>query len=96
MRTKSWHTFLDGVINAQGKGQSSATFGTADRRINHFEAHTTFGKDDYGVALLQTNEGNTVSLYAVNAILDGPTSDVGGVIGSGGWGVANVRRQRKR
>lgn len=81
---------LDGVINAQGKGQSSATFGTADRRINHFEAHTTFGKDDYGVALLQTNEGNTVSLYAVNAILDGPTSDVGGVIGSGGWGVANV------
>lgn len=82
---------MDCVINSQGtQGHSSASFGTADERIKHFEAHTTFGKDDFGVALFQTNEGNTVSLYAVNAILDGPTNPVGGVIGSGSWGVANV------
>ena len=62
---------LDGLINAQGTaGHSSATFGTASDRIGHFEAHTTYGKDDYGVALLQVNEGNKVSLYAENAILD--------------------------
>ena len=48
---------LDGLINAQGTaGHSSATFGTASDRIGHFEAHTTYGKDDYGVALLQVNE----------------------------------------
>lgn len=82
---------LDGVINAQGTaGHSSATFGTASDRIGHFEAHTTYGKDDYGVALLQVNEGNTVSLYAENAILDGSTNDAGGVVGSGGWGTANI------
>lgn len=52
---------LDGLINAQGTaGHSSATFGTASDRIGHFEAHTTYGKDDYGVALLQVNEGNKV------------------------------------
>ena len=82
---------LDGLINAQGTaGHSSATFGTASDRIGHFEAHTTYGKDDYGVALLQANEGNTVSLYAENAILDGPTNEAGGVVGSGAWGTANI------
>lgn len=82
---------LDGLINAQGTaGHSSATFGTASDRIGHFEAHTTYGKDDYGVALLQVNEGNNVSLYAENAILDGSTNAAGGVVGSGGWGTANI------
>lgn len=82
---------LDGLINAQGTaGHSSATFGTASDRIGHFEAHTTYGKDDYGVALLQVNEGNNVSLYAENAILDGSTNEAGGVVGSGAWGTANI------
>ncbi len=82
---------LDGLINAQGTaGHSSATFGTASDRIGHFEAHTTYGKDDYGVALLQVNEGNKVSLYAENAILDGSTNEAGGVVGSGAWGTANI------
>lgn len=81
----------DGFINAQGKnGTSEVLIGTAEKRIKHFEAHTTYGKDDYGVALLQANEGNTVSLYADEAILDGSTGPVGGVIGSGGWGTVIV------
>lgn len=81
----------DGFINAQGKnGASEVLIGTAEKRIKHFEAHTTYGKDDYGVALLQANEGNTVSLYADEAILDGSTGPVGGVIGSGGWGTVIV------
>lgn len=82
----------DGFINAQGDGSgtSVANIGTADNRIGHFEAHTTFGKDDYGVALLQANEGNTVNLYADTAILDGSRGPFGGVIGSGGYGTVNV------
>lgn len=81
----------DGFINAQGTdGSSKVLIGTETNRIKHFEAHTTYGKDDYGVALLQANEGNTVSLYADEAILDGSTGPVGGVIGSGGWGTVIV------
>ena len=81
----------DGFINAQGtNGSSQVLIGTETNRIKHFEAHTTYGKDDYGVALLQANEGNTVSLYADEAILDGSTGPVGGVIGSGGWGTVIV------
>lgn len=81
----------DGFINAQGEnGTSEVLIGTAEKRIKHFEAHTTYGKDDWGVALLQANEGNTVSLYADEAILDGSTGPVGGVIGSGGWGTVIV------
>lgn len=81
----------DGFINAQGNpGTSVANIGTADHRVGYFEAHTTFGKDDYGVAILQANEGNTVNLYADKAILDGSTNKNGGVIGTGGYGTVNV------
>lgn len=81
----------DGFINAQGDpGTSVANIGTADHRVGYFEAHTTFGKDDYGVAILQANEGNTVNLYADTAILDGSTNKNGGVIGTGGFGTVNV------
>ncbi len=81
----------DGFINAQGTdGSSKVLIGTETNRIKHFEAHTTYGKDDYGVALLQANEGNTVSLYADEAILDGSRGPEGGVIGSGGWGTVIV------
>ncbi len=82
----------DGFVNAQGdnSGSSVVNIGTADDRIEHFEAHTTFGKDDYGVALLQANEGNVVNLYADTAILDGSNNINGGVIGSGSWGTVNV------
>lgn len=81
----------DGFINAQGDpGTSVANIGTADHRVGYFEAHTTFGKDDYGVAILQANEGNTVNLYADTAILDGSTNKNGGVIGTGGYGTVNV------
>lgn len=77
----------DGFINAQGaKGTSNVTLGTDAQRIKHFEVHTTYGKNDWGVAAIQTNEGNTVSLYAEDVILDGPNGAVGGVLGSGGWG----------
>ena len=71
-------------------GESTINFGTEDQRIGYFEAHTTFGKDDYGVALLQANEGSTVNLYAENAILDGSTNSAGGVIGTGSYGTVNV------
>ena len=83
---------LDGFINAQGdnSGTSVANIGTADNKVQHFEVHTTYGKSDYGVAILQANEGNTVNLYAEQAILDGSTYAVGGVIGSGSYGVVNV------
>ena len=81
----------DGFINAQGTdGSSKVLIGTETNRIKQFEAHTTYGKDDYGVALLQANEGNTVSLYADEAILDGSRGPEGGVIGSGGWGTVIV------
>lgn len=81
----------DGFVNAQGKdGSSVVNLGTADNFINHFEVHSTFGKGDYGVALLQANEGNTVNLFADKAILDGATGPMGGVIGTGGWGTVNV------
>lgn len=74
----------------QGDGSSVAKIGSADRRIGYFEAHTGWGKDDYGVALLQANEGNKVFLYADEAVLDGSTNPNGGVIGSGGWGEVHV------
>lgn len=81
----------DGFINAQGgPGTSLANIGTADHRVGHFEAHTTWGKNDYGVAILQANEGNMVNLYADKAILDGSTNKNGGVIGTGGYGTVNV------
>ena len=83
----------DQFINAQVEGdgeRSVVNIGTVDDRINHFEAHTTFGKNDYGVALLQANEGSTINLYADTAILDGSDHKIGGVIGSGSYGTVNV------
>lgn len=79
----------DEIAHAR-KGANTINLGTADDRIGYFEAHTTFGKGDYGVALLQANEGATVNLYADTAILDGSTNINGGVIGSGSWGTVNV------
>ncbi len=79
----------DEIAHARG-GENTISLGTADNRIGYFEAHTTFGKDDYGVALLQANEGSTVNLYADTAILDGSRNEIGGVIGSGGYGTVNV------
>lgn len=83
----------DSFINAQDEtktGKSIVNIGTAEQRVGYFEAHTTWGKDDYGVAILQANEGNVVNLYADTAILDGSTNKKGGVIGTGGFGTVNV------
>lgn len=83
----------DSFINAQDEtktGKSIVNIGTAEQRVGYFEAHTTWGKNDYGVAILQANEGNTVNLYADTAILDGSTNKNGGVIGTGGYGTVNV------
>lgn len=84
----------DCFINAQGAVNTNNTsvvnIGTEQDRIGLFEAHTTYGKDDYGVAILQANEGNTVNLYADKAILDGSEYEVGGVIGTGSYGTVNV------
>ena len=81
----------DAFINAQGgDGTSIANIGSADRRVKNFEAHTTYGPNDYGVAILQANEGSKVSLYAENATLDGSHNVAGGVIGSGSYGTVLV------
>lgn len=83
----------DSFINAQDEtktGKSIVNIGTAEQRVGYFEAHTTWGKNDYGVAILQANEGNMVNLYADTAILDGSTNKNGGVIGTGGYGTVNV------
>lgn len=69
---------------------SVANIGTADQRIGEFEAHTTLGKGDYGVAILQANEGGTVNFYADKALFDGVTNNEGGVFGSGSYGAVNV------
>lgn len=79
----------DEIAHARN-GINTINLGTADKHIGYFEAHTTLGKNDFGVALLQANEGSTVNLYANKAILDGPTNKLGGVIGSGGYGTVNV------
>lgn len=78
----------------QGNGSSVANIGSADRRIGYFEAHTGWGKDDYGVALLQANEGNKVFLYADEAVLDGSTNSQGGVIGSAAGFIHSCYRGR--
>ena len=79
----------DEIAHARN-GVNTINLGTADKHIGYFEAHTTWGKDDYGVALLQANEGSTVNLYADKAILDGSANKFGGVIGTGGYGTVNV------
>lgn len=80
------------LINAQGdeSGTSVVNFGTANDRIGYFEAHATWAEGETSLAILQTNEGNTINLYADTAILDGSHDEVGGVIGSGGYGTVNV------
>lgn len=83
----------DSFINAQDEtrtGKSIVNIGTAEQRVRHFEAHTTWGKKDYGVAILQANEGNTVNLYADKVLLDGYTNLQGGVIGTGSYGTVKV------
>lgn len=81
----------DSFINAQeGSGTSEVNIGRADHRVGYFEAHTTFGKKDYGVAILQANEGNMVNLYADKVLLDGSTNPLGGVIGTGSYGTVKV------
>ena len=80
------------LINAQGdeSGTSVVNFGTANDRIGYFEAHATWDEGETSLAILQTNEGNTINLYADTAILDGSHDKIGGVIGSGGYGTVNV------
>ena len=80
------------LINAQGdkSGTSVVNFGTANDRIGYFEAHATWAEGETSLAILQTNEGNTINLYADKAILDGAKWEVGGVIGSGSYGTVNV------
>lgn len=82
----------DTLINAQGdeSGTSVVNFGTANDRIGYFEAHDTLAEGERSLAILQTNEGNTINLYADTAILDGSHDEIGGVIGSGGYGTVNV------
>lgn len=83
----------DSFINAQDEtktGKSIVNIGTAEQRVGYFEAHTTWGKNDFGVAILQANEGNKVNLYADKVLLDGSTNPKGGVIGTGSYGTVNV------
>lgn len=76
------------------KASSVANIGTAERRIGYFEGHTTWGKDDYGVAILQANEGSTINFYADEAVFDGSTNIDGGVFGSGSWGTLIVNANK--
>ena len=83
----------DSFINAQDEtktGKSIVNIGTAEQRVGYFEAHTTWGKNDFGVAILQANEGNMVNLYADKVLLDGSTNPLGGVIGTGSYGTVKV------
>lgn len=83
----------DGFINAQGKKGETAnvvSIGSAERRVGRFESHTSWGDQDYGVAILQANEGSTVSLFANEVVLDGSHHAQGGVIGSGSFGTVLV------
>ncbi|MDO5531467.1 autotransporter outer membrane beta-barrel domain-containing protein [Sutterella sp.] len=80
----------DEFVHVREGAGSVANIGSADRRVSYFEAHTGWGKGDYGVAILQANEGGEINLYADTVILDGSSYVYGGVIGSGGWGTVNV------
>lgn len=79
----------DGFVNAQGKVGETAnvvSIGSAQHRVGRFESHTSWGDQDYGVAILQANEGSSVSLFAKDVVLDGSHHAQGGVIGSGSFG----------
>ena len=52
--------------------------------------NATWAEGETSLAILQTNEGNTINLYADTAILDGSHDKIGGVIGSGSYGTVNV------
>lgn len=81
----------DEFVHVRNGGEGSvANIGTADRRIGKFTAKTGWGKDDYGVAILQVNEGVTINFYADEATFDGSTNISGGVFGSGSYGTLNV------
>ena len=81
----------DEFVHVRNGGEGSvANIGTADRRIGKFTAKTGWGKDDYGVAILQVNEGGTINFYADEATFDGSTNISGGVFGSGSYGTLNV------
>ena len=62
----------------------------ANITVGDFYAKTTWGKDDYGVSILQVNEGGTINFNADKAVFDGSTNVVGGVFGSGSWGTLNI------
>lgn len=80
----------DEFVHVRNGANSVANIGTADRRIGKFTAKTGWGKDDYGVAILQVNEGGTINFYADEATFDGSTNISGGVFGSGSYGTLNV------
>lgn len=80
----------DEFVHVRAGANSVANIGTADRRIGKFTAKTGWGKDDYGVAILQVNEGGTINFYADEATFDGSTNISGGVFGSGSYGTLNV------
>lgn len=81
----------DEFVHVRNGGEGSvADIGTANRRIGKFTAKTGWGKDDYGVAILQVNEGGTINFYADEATFDGSTNISGGVFGSGSYGTLNV------
>ena len=84
---------VDKFINAQGRVGEAAnvvSIGSAERRVGRFESHTSWGDQDYGVAILQANEGSAVSLFAKEVVLDGSHHTQGGVIGSGSFGTVLV------
>ena len=62
----------------------------ANITVGDFYAKTTWGKDDYGVSILQVNEGGTINFNADKAVFDGSTNVAGGVFGSGSWGTLNI------
>lgn len=82
----------DEFVHVRGgdDGNSVANIGTEDRRIKNFYAKTAWGKDDYGVGILQANEGNTINFWAETAEFDGSLNDEGGVFSSGSAGTINV------
>lgn len=80
----------DEFVHVRAGADSVADIGTADRRIGKFTAKTGWGKNDYGVAILQVNEGGTINFYADEATFDGSTNISGGVFGSGSYGTLNV------
>ena len=73
-----------------GEAANVVSIGSAERRVGRFESHTSWGDQDYGVAILQANEGSAVSLFAKEVVLDGSHHTQGGVIGSGSFGTVLV------